>query len=123
MLWLFKPVLNSGDYVRRMLGFMRFVGIFMKAFVVSCWNIALAALFARMGPLQPMLITYDVSGLSKLEILLLSHCISLTPGTTTVEISPDFSRFVLHVFDTHDPDAVRRDIDLTLRRGILAFTR
>jgi multicomponent Na+:H+ antiporter subunit E len=123
MLWLFKPVLGSGTYIRRTLGFVRFVGIFTRAFVTSCWSIARAALFAKIAPIQPMLITYNVRGLTRLEILLLSHCISLTPGTTTVEISPDFTRFVLHVFDTHDPNAVRREIDETLRRGILAFTR
>jgi multisubunit Na+/H+ antiporter MnhE subunit len=123
MIWLFKPVLGSGTYIRRTLGFVRFTGIFIRAFVTSCWSIGRAVLFAKIEPIQPMLISYNVRGLTRLEILLLSHCISLTPGTTTVEISPDFTRFVLHVFDTHDPDAVRRDIDQTLRRGILAFTR
>jgi multicomponent Na+:H+ antiporter subunit E len=58
-----------------------------------------------------------------MEILLLSHCVSLTPGTCTVDISHDFTRLYLHVLDCPDPAAVRAGIDKTLKRGILAFTR
>lgn len=123
MMWLFSPVLRSEDYVRRVFGFVRFVWIFLVAFLKSCLAIAVDALTARMTNIQPRLITYDVTGLGKFEILLLSHCISLTPGTTTVEISEDFNTFVLHVFNTREPDEVRTEIDQTLRRGILGFTR
>ena len=123
MLWLFRPVLRSDEYLRRALGFVRFIWIFLAAFLKSCWAIGVDALTARMSDIQPRLITYDVAGLGKFEILLLAQCISLTPGTTTVEISDDFSTFVLHVFNTRDPDAVRTEIDQTLRRGILGFTR
>ncbi len=123
MIWLFKPVLGSDDYVRRARGLIAYAGIFTKAFLTSCWAIARDAVIAKMEPLQPRLITYDVTGLTGIEILLLSHSISLTPGTTTVEISEDFSTFVLHVFNTQSPDEVRKQIDNTLKRGILGFTR
>ncbi len=123
MLWLFRPVLGNGDYVRRSWGLIGYLAIFTRGFLVSCWKIGVDALTARMGPLQPRLITYNVAGLTRFEILLLSHSISLTPGSTTVEVSADFSTFVIHVFNTRDPDAVRAEIDRTLRRGILAFTR
>jgi multisubunit Na+/H+ antiporter MnhE subunit len=111
------------SFARRVWGFVCFTGIFTRAFVVSCLDIGRAALFARVELLQPRLITYDVRGLSRWEILLLSHCISLTPGTTTVEVSPDFTSLVLHVFDSDNPDAIRAEIDRSLRRGILGFTR
>lgn len=123
MIWLFQPILQSRNYVRRVLGFVRFIAIFSWAFIVSCWSIGRASLFGSIDSLEPRLMTYDVRGLSRVEIFLLSHCISLTPGTTTVDISEDFSTFILHVLDTHDPDEIRREIDQTLRRGILSFTR
>ncbi len=123
MIWLFQPILQSRNYVRRVLGFVRFMFIFSRSFLVSCWSIGRASLIGSIHSIEPRLISYDVRGLSRVEMFLLSHCISLTPGTTTVDITEDFSTFILHVFDTQDPDAVRRDIDKTLRRGILAFTR
>ncbi len=123
LLALFRPVLSSHDYVRRMVAALFFTGVFAKAFLLSCAQLIRITLFVPFSRLQPDFIDYDVSGLNRVEILLLSHCISLTPGTNTVDISPDFTHLHLHVLDCPDPDAVRRSIDGTLRRSILAFTR
>lgn len=123
LLALFRPVLHSEDYVRRMVAGVAFAGVFAKAFLFSCFELIKITLFVPFSRLQPEIIRYDVKGLSKVEILLLSHCISLTPGTTTVDVAEDFSHLKLHVLDCPDPDSVRRSIDETLRRGLLAFTR
>lgn len=123
MLALFRDVLGSRDYVRRVLAAARFLFLFAREFLAACGQLIGAILFTPAARLRPRVITYDVNGLTRFEALLLSHCITLTPGTTTVEISPDFSRFTLHVMMCDDPEAVRATIDRTLRRGILAFTR
>ena len=120
---LFRPILGSGDYVRRALGFARFLVVFTRAFIVSCWQLVVVSVFRRTCHLQPRVITYDVRGLSLTEILLLSHSISLTPGTTTIDVPPERDHLVLHVLDAPDPEALRDQIDRTLRRAILAFTR
>jgi multisubunit Na+/H+ antiporter MnhE subunit len=123
LLALFRQVLGSQSYVRRMLAGLRFSWVFGKAFVLSCGELIRTILFVPVSRLRPAFIEYDVSALSKGEILLLSHCISLTPGTNTVDVAPDFSHLKLHVLDCPDVDEVRRSIDETLRKGILAFTR
>lgn len=123
LLALFSPVLRSGAYVRRTLGLGRFLAVFGRAFVTSSWQLLMLVLMRRVRDLHPRLITYDVRGLTMLEILLLSHSISLTPGTTTVDVSPDRNHLVLHVLDAPEPETVRRDIDQTLRSAILGFTR
>jgi len=123
LLFLFRPVLNSGDYVRRVLAAFAFIGVFAWEFIRACTQLIWFALFVPIERLRPEFIIYDVSDLSRLEILLLSHCVSLTPGTNTVDISHDFTRLYLHVLDCPDPAAVRADIDNNLKRGILAFTR
>lgn len=123
LLALFQPILGSGDYVRRAVGFGAFLLLFVWAFAVSCWQLVVVSLFRSVRSLRPRLITYDVRGLTAAEVLLLSHCISLTPGTTTVDVAADRSHLLLHVLDAPDPEAVRLEIDRTLRRGILSFTR
>jgi len=120
---LFKPVLKSDDYVRRAVAMIRFIGLFSREFVLSSWQLAYAALFRRADSLTPRIISYDTRGLTHFEALLLSHSISLTPGTTTIDIAPDLSNFTLHVLDCTSADAVCGGIDRTLKRGILAFTR
>lgn len=123
LLALFRPILRSGDYVRRTIGFGRFLLVFAFAFLASCWQLIVTTLFRPVSSLHPRVITYDVRGLSLTEVLLLSHSISLTPGTTTIDVPPERDRLVLHVLDAADPEAVRNQIDRTLRRAILAFTR
>jgi multisubunit Na+/H+ antiporter MnhE subunit len=123
LLALFKPVLASADYVRRMLAGLAFVALFLKEFLRACWQLIRLTLFTPTSRLRPDFVIYDVSGMTRVEILLLSHTVSLTPGTNTVDISHDFKRLYLHVLDCPDPAEVRRSIDETLKRGILAFTR
>jgi multicomponent Na+:H+ antiporter subunit E len=123
LLFLVRTVLNSGDYVRRVIAANVFVGIFAWEFLRACGQLIRFTLFVPTARLRPDFIIYDVSDLNRMEILLLSHCVSLTPGTCTVDISHDFTRLYLHVLDCPDPAAVRAGIDKTLKRGILAFTR
>jgi multicomponent Na+:H+ antiporter subunit E len=123
MLALFRDVVGSHDYVRRVTAAVIFIGLFIREFLLACLQLFRAAIWLPAARLKPRVIYYDTEGLSKFEALLLSHAISLTPGTTTVDISPDFSRFTLHVLECHDPDTVRNGIDRTLKRALLAFTR
>jgi multisubunit Na+/H+ antiporter MnhE subunit len=109
--------------VPRVLAAFRFGVIFLRELLLANLAIARAVLFGRNEKLNPNFITYDVTGLTRAEIFLLSQCITLTPGTLTVEVSEDFTTLVLHVFDVPDPDAVRRAIDRKLKEPMLAFTR
>jgi len=123
LLALFHQVVDSRDYVRRTVALVAFLGLFGREFLRSCLQLLRAALFTPVSRLRPRFIDYDVTGLSRMEVLLLSHCISLTPGTNTVDILGDFTGLRLHVLDCPDPERIRAGIDRTLRRGILAFTR
>lgn len=105
------------------LGFFLFVLAFLRALVVANLQLAKAVLFQKRKDLSPGFLTYPVEGLSKLEILVLSHCITLTPGTTTVEVSPDFKRLVLHALDARDPEATVNSIREELEDPMLRWTR
>ncbi|MFN0067923.1 MAG: Na+/H+ antiporter subunit E [Limisphaerales bacterium] len=123
LLWLFRPVLPDAAYVRRTAAFVRFVAIFLREFLAANLQLLRIVLFTPRARLRPGFVTYDVSGLRPHEILLLSHCLTLTPGSTSVEISDDGRTLVLHALEAGDPAAVRRGIDAGLRASLLAFTR
>jgi multicomponent Na+:H+ antiporter subunit E len=123
LLVLFRPVLPPDDYVRRVLAFVRFVGIFGLEFLLSNLAVAKAVLFRPVGKLNADFVTYNSSGLRPTEVLLLAHLISLTPGTVTVEIASDHSSLLLHVLDARDPEAVCRRIENRLCRPLLEVTR
>jgi len=119
----FRSVIRGENYVRRCFACVRFALIFTREFVVANIKVAGVVLFRSRESLHPNFLTYDVTGLTRPEILLLSYCISLTPGTTTVDIAPDFNTLILHSLDADHPGQIRADLDRTLKQNILAFTR
>jgi multisubunit Na+/H+ antiporter MnhE subunit len=123
LLAVFPDLLASRDYVRRSFGAARFLLVFIREFLLANISVAALVLFRPRSTLHPDFVTYDTSDLRPYEILLLSYCVSLTPGSTSVEISEDFNSLVIHALDAHDPAALRRSLDEGLKHSILAFTR
>jgi len=123
LLALFEPVLPKERYHGRVLAVLRFLGVFVREFTLANVDLVRTVLLQSRDDLHPNLLTLDVSGMTRAEILLLSHCISLTPGSVTVQIEPHFRWIMVHALSARDPAAVRERINATFRRAILDFTR
>lgn len=123
LILLFRDVLESRDYTRRVTGVVTFAGVFVRAFAVAAFGLLRVVVATPISKLSPRMITYSVAGLTSGEIVALSYLINLTPGSSVVEVSADHTTLLLHILDTKDPDAVRDDIDHTLKRALLAITR
>lgn len=108
---------------KRACGFLAYIFHFSRELVLANISVAKVVLFQRREDLAPGFITYPLGGLSRFEILLLTHSITLTPGTTSVEISEDYSELVVHALDARDPDAARASIKQGLEIPLLAWTR
>jgi multisubunit Na+/H+ antiporter MnhE subunit len=122
-LWLFRDLLRVREYIRRTGGFVRFLAVFLRAFILSNIRLAQSILFQPLDAIHPGFIRYEVGELGRFELYLLAQCITLTPGTTTVEIADDGRALLLHAFEASDPAAVCAGIDATLKKAILEFTR
>jgi multisubunit Na+/H+ antiporter MnhE subunit len=123
LLALFRRAIRCETYVRRVSSLLIFVVCFARELVVSSLRIARVALQPGAGDVKGCFVRYEAPGLSDLEVMLLAHCISLTPGTTTVTRTEDRQGLILHAFAGGSPDELQRSIDATLKEGILAFTR
>jgi multisubunit Na+/H+ antiporter MnhE subunit len=123
LLAAFSTVVGSEGYLRRSVAFVRFLLRFIAAFLIANAKVAWTVLFRSRAALQPDFVRYDIAELTRPEVLILSYCLSLTPGSTTVEIADDFKSLIFHALDAADPDAIRADIDRTLKQPILSFTR
>ena len=120
---LFRGVLRDESYTRRCIAFVVFLAVFARELLVSNLQLAWVVLFRRTETLAPAIFLYSTEGLSKFEILLLSHCITLTPGTSTIDIENNFRELRLHALDGSDPESVRAIIKASLEARIIAFTR
>jgi multisubunit Na+/H+ antiporter MnhE subunit len=107
----------------RLFAFIVFIFAFTRELLSSNVAVARTVLFQPVSALSPGFISYRLDGLSDFEIVVLTHCITLTPGTTSVEVSPDHTELVVHALDARDPQDVCASIKAKLEAPMLAWTR
>jgi len=89
------------------------------------WEILLANLKvvgAVLGPrslLRPALVAIPLAVTSDGQIALLANLISLTPGTLSVDVSPDRRTLYVHAMSTAGADALREEIKRGFERRVL----
>jgi multicomponent Na+:H+ antiporter subunit E len=73
---------------------------------------------------SPAIIKYPLICSSDIEITLLSSLISLTPGTLSLDLSPDRKILYIHVlYGGDDPEAVRTEIREQLEQRVIRLFR
>lgn len=72
--------------------------------------------------MRPAIIAVPLDLRSDLEITLLAHLVSLTPGSLSLDVSPDCRTLYVHVmFVGDDVDAARREIKQKFERRVAAL--
>lgn len=123
LLMILPDALGSREYVRRSLALLRFFCIFAGEFLKANFEVARIVLTRPARSIRAGFFFYDVRELTKLETLILAHLISLTPGSTSVEIHEDSGRILVHALELGDAARNCAAIDASLRRPLLAITR
>ncbi|MGF1734080.1 Na+/H+ antiporter subunit E [Photobacterium satsumensis] len=72
---------------------------------------------------QPDIVYVPLDAKTDLEITLLANMVSLTPGSLSLDVTPDKKYLVLHVMFAPEHDSVTQDIKQGLESRILEITR
>lgn len=96
--------------------------LFLWELALSGYRVARLVLMPRME-LKPGIFAYPLKVDRNFEITLLANLITLTPGTLSVDVSPDRKLLFVHAIDCSDPDQARRDIADGFERKILEAFR
>lgn len=123
LLSLFRKAIGCEDYVRRVKAFLWFTVRFVQDVIASNIRIMRVALRRDAGEIDGRYVNYNVEGLTEFEILLISQCIGLSPGTMVAEMHEDGKHLILHAFPASTAGDIQQKLDSTLKRGILSFTR
>ena len=89
------------------------------------WEIVVAnvkVVAAVLGPrrsLRPALVAVPLETMGDAQIALLSNLISLTPGTLSLDVSPDRRNLYVHAMSASSPDDLRREIKEGFERRVL----
>ena len=122
VLWFSGPLLGDMGYFRRGPTALRFLAFFLKEMVVSNLLVAREVLAPRPRR-RPGVIAVPLDAKTDAEITLLANVVTLTPGTLSLDVSPDRSTLYVHAMFLESPEALRRDIKEGFERRILELLR
>jgi multicomponent Na+:H+ antiporter subunit E len=110
------------SYFEKTMQFIRFSLFFIKELVLSSWRVS-QDVMKPLPHLRPGVIGIPLDAKTDLEITMLANIISLTPGTLSLDVSPDRKTLFIHAMYVVDPDDLRKEIKEGLERRLLELLR
>lgn len=107
-------------YLHRLAFIIRFILIFFKEVIIA--NLAVLKIVYHpkmMEKIQPGILEYPLDVNTGFSITLLANAITLTPGTLSVEISPDRKNLYIHCLRIEDLEKTKKYIKKNLEMPIL----
>lgn len=121
-LWITQPLYGASRYFQRVPKTIRLSGYFLVELILSnlrvFWDVITPGQISRPG-----IVGVPLVAKSDIEILLVANLISLTPGTLSVDLSPNRRILYVHVMYLDDPEAFRQSIREGIERRVLEVTR
>ncbi|WP_421708858.1 Na+/H+ antiporter subunit E [Algihabitans sp.] len=121
-LWVAGPLFGGTGYFGRVVRLVSLGVYFLYELVVSSlqvvWDVITPVHKSRPGIIA---VPLDID--EPVEIAVLANLISLTPGTLSLDVSPDKKFLYVHGMFVEDPDSLRRDIKAGMERKVMEAMR
>ena len=114
-LCLSSPMLGRTAYFRRVLLAARLGAYFLYELAVSSLQVAWEVITPGQRS-RPAIVAVPLDIEDPLQITVLANLISLTPGTLSLDVSPDGKTLYVHDMFVDDPDETRRSIKTGFER-------
>jgi multicomponent Na+:H+ antiporter subunit E len=109
-------------YLRKVWAIVKLLVLFHNELVLSNLAVIRHILRPRLD-IRPGIFALSTELESDWEITLLSCLITLTPGTLTLDVSPDQETLYIHAMDIGDAELLRRQIKDSFEKAIMEVTR
>ena len=118
-LWLIRHQLPGGrNHWLRLGRVLSLVLLFCKELALSAWKVAVMVTRPKLD-VQPGIFAYPLTVTTDFEITLLANLITLTPGTLSVDVSPDRKMLYVHAIDCSDIETAKNDIKNGFEKKIM----
>lgn len=105
-LWLASPLFNAPSrYFLRTFRVIRLIAFFLYELMLSSLQVVWDVLTPQHKS-SPCVLELPLTVEGEFEILLVTNLISLTPGTLSLDVTPDRKRLIVHAMFADDPQAV-----------------
>lgn len=122
VLWLMKPVIGTSEYFAKVEKSLGLVFFFLKELIVANFTVAYYVLAPR-DRMRPAVQAIPLEPAKDISITLLANMITLTPGTLSLDVSPDRKYLFIHNIGVTDVEESRKQIKETFERRILEVTQ
>lgn len=116
------PALGGGKYFQKVTSALGFVGFFVRELVRANTRVAYEVMTPRFN-MRPGIVAIPLDARTDAEITILANLITLTPGTTSLDLSVDRRVLYVHAMNVSDADALRHEIKSGFERRVLELTR
>ncbi|MCK0094366.1 Na+/H+ antiporter subunit E [Yoonia sp. F2084L] len=117
-LWIAQPLFGgpSGYYLRAY-RIVRLVLFFLYDLCISSVRVAYDVLTPK-DHSNPAILEMPLDVKSDIEILLVTNLISLTPGTLSLDVTPDRKTLIVHAMFADDPEEVIHSLKSGMERMV-----
>ncbi|TDQ63851.1 multicomponent Na+:H+ antiporter subunit E [Maritalea mobilis] len=110
-LWVIRLQVGQAQLLRKIPKILSLAALFLYELLMSAIKVLILVLSPNMHKkLQPAIIAFPLKAKSDAEITLLANLITLTPGTLSVDVSPDRSSLYVHALEMPDKKKMIKDI-------------
>ncbi|NHN33229.1 Na+/H+ antiporter subunit E [Paenibacillus agricola] len=109
-------------YMKRLWAVVKLLVLFVKELFISSYVVMFQIVRPRLA-IRPGIFALKTELKSDWEITVLSCLICLTPGTLTLDVSPDGQTMYIHAMDINDADELSKQIKGTFEKAIMEVTR
>ena len=109
VLWLLSRVAGGSGYFAKVGQILGFSFYFLWELLVATLRVA-ADIVTPQHLMKPAILAIPIEDRSPAETTLLANVITLTPGTLSLDVSPDGKTLYVHVMYASDVEAARREI-------------
>ena len=118
MLWIAQPLFGvPSGYFKRAYRTVRLILFFLYDLTMSSFRVAYDVLTPK-DYSNPAILEMPLDVESDIEILLVTNLISLTPGTLSLDVTPDRKTLIVHAMFADDPDAVIESLKSGMERMV-----
>ncbi|HXH08299.1 MAG TPA: Na+/H+ antiporter subunit E [Alphaproteobacteria bacterium] len=114
-IYLFRAMFFQPLYFRKIAVGMKLLLVFLYELIMSNLAVLRVVLSPRIE-VHSGVIAVPTELTDEVALTVLANMITLTPGTLTLDISPDRRYLFVHTLNLEHPEAVKRDIQVSFER-------
>ncbi|MBI4465738.1 MAG: Na+/H+ antiporter subunit E [Acidobacteria bacterium] len=122
ILWFLRPFVGPPRHYARIRQAIGFFFYFLWELIVANLRVAYDVVTPA-HHMRPGVIGIPLDARTDAEITMLANCITLTPGTLSLDVSADRKVLYIHAMYIRDLEQLRRDIKNGLERRVLEVLR